>query len=79
MSNSRVYLLFCYYIVFPSLPLSANVNAKCDDGHTARSLALKNGDIKTISFLDEVQMMYFARIDSSTSNECKLSFREVAS
>ena len=28
-----------------------------------------------LSFLDEVQMMYFARIDSSTSNECKLSFR----
>jgi hypothetical protein len=47
----------------------ADITAISKDGHTARSLALKHNHIKTVSFLDEIQMLYYPRSLSAASNE----------
>ena len=54
-----------------SLCKYADVTAKAKDGHTARSLALKNNHLKTVSFLDEVQMLYMDRTRPSRSTTCE--------
>ncbi|XP_003389398.2 PREDICTED: ankyrin repeat and SAM domain-containing protein 3-like isoform X2 [Amphimedon queenslandica] len=50
----------------------ADINAKAYDGYTARSLALRHNHIKTVSFLDEIQMLFYPRSNSVASNESDL-------